>query len=164
MSWRDGRMAAISQAGLVEKFVDALCDAFWAWLPQGRSSIWLLRATASLIAFAWLLPLAAVENAGRAYAARHLHRGIFVVPVAWRWWRRRQSFRLFRETDPQSGLGKLLHQTTAWAACTGGRMTATWPAALETMPPLHNDALAGAGQAHAHVATHEMQKWEPAWT
>lgn len=29
MSWRDRRMAALSQAGLVEKFVDALVWAFW---------------------------------------------------------------------------------------------------------------------------------------
>ena len=29
MSWRDRRMAAICQAGLVEKFVDALVWVFW---------------------------------------------------------------------------------------------------------------------------------------
>lgn len=35
MSWRDRRMAALCQAGLVEKFVDALVWAFWPiWLHQ----------------------------------------------------------------------------------------------------------------------------------
>ena len=29
MSWRDRRMAALCQAGMVEKFVDALVWAFW---------------------------------------------------------------------------------------------------------------------------------------
>lgn len=45
------------------------CFAFWAWLRQGHSPLWLLPGVASFIAFAWLLTLAPVENAGLAYAA-----------------------------------------------------------------------------------------------
>ena len=36
---------------------------------KGRSAIWLVAGIPSLIAFAWLLTLAAAEHAGRAYAA-----------------------------------------------------------------------------------------------
>ena len=52
------------------------CFAFWAWLRQGHSPIWLLPGIASLIAFAWLLTLAPTETAGRAYAA---YGGIYIV-------------------------------------------------------------------------------------
>jgi MFS family permease len=40
MSWRDRRMAALCQAGLVEKFVDALVWVFWpVWLHQQGVSL-----------------------------------------------------------------------------------------------------------------------------
>ncbi len=59
------------------------CFAFWAWLRQGHSPIWLLPGVASLIAFAWLLTLAPVENAGRAYAA---YGGIYIAAsLLWLW-------------------------------------------------------------------------------
>tara|TARA_R110002020_G_scaffold25225_18_gene82202 strand:+ start:7225 stop:7560 length:336 start_codon:yes stop_codon:yes gene_type:complete len=59
------------------------CFAFWAWLRQGHSPIWLLPGIASLIAFAWLLTLAPTETAGRAYAA---YGGIYIVgSLLWLW-------------------------------------------------------------------------------
>lgn len=59
------------------------CFAFWAWLRQGHSPIWLLPGVASLIAFAWLLTLAPVANAGRAYAA---YGGIYIAAsLLWLW-------------------------------------------------------------------------------
>ncbi len=59
------------------------CFAFWAWLRQGQSPIWLLPGLACLIAFAWLLTLAPVENAGRAYAA---YGGIYIASsLLWLW-------------------------------------------------------------------------------
>lgn len=47
MSWRDRRLFAISQAGLVEKFVDALV---WAVLP-----VYLVSAGASLTTAGWII-------------------------------------------------------------------------------------------------------------
>lgn len=47
MSWRDRRMAAFSQAGLVEKFVDALV---WVIYP-----VWLYRQGLSLPAIGWVV-------------------------------------------------------------------------------------------------------------
>jgi MFS family permease len=47
MSWRDKRLAAICQAGLVEKFVDALV---WVFYP-----VFLLRRGASLTAIGWIV-------------------------------------------------------------------------------------------------------------
>ena len=59
------------------------CFAFWAWLRQGHSPIWLLPGVACLVAFAWLLTLAPVENAGRAYAA---YGGIYIASsLLWLW-------------------------------------------------------------------------------
>ena len=59
------------------------CFAFWAWLRQGHSPIWLLPGIASLIVFAWLLTLAPTENAGRAYAA---YGGVYIVAsLLWLW-------------------------------------------------------------------------------
>jgi MFS family permease len=47
MSWRDRRLAALSQAGLVEKFVDALV---WVILP-----VFLVRRGASLTEMGWIV-------------------------------------------------------------------------------------------------------------
>ena len=52
------------------------CFAFWAWLRQGQSPIWLAAGIPALIAFAWLLTLAPAEHAGRAYAA---YGGVYIV-------------------------------------------------------------------------------------
>ncbi len=59
------------------------CFAFWAWIRQGQSALWLLPGVASLIAFAWLLTLAPSDHAGRAYAA---YGGIYIVAsLLWLW-------------------------------------------------------------------------------
>jgi len=59
------------------------CFAFWAWLRQGQSPIWLVAGIPSLIAFAWLLTLAPAEHAGRAYAA---YGGVYIVAsLLWLW-------------------------------------------------------------------------------
>lgn len=59
------------------------CFAFWAWLRQGQSVLWLLPGVAALIAFAWLLTLAPSDHAGRAYAA---YGGVYIVAsILWLW-------------------------------------------------------------------------------
>lgn len=59
------------------------CFAFWTWLRQGQSPIWLAAGIPSLIAFAWLLTLAPAEHAGRAYAA---YGGVYIVgSLLWLW-------------------------------------------------------------------------------
>ena len=59
------------------------CFAFWAWLRQGQSPIWLAAGIPSLIAFAWLLTLAPAEHAGRAYAA---YGGVYIAgSLLWLW-------------------------------------------------------------------------------
>jgi len=52
------------------------CFAFWAWLRLGKSVLWIIPGTASLILFAYLLTLVDVEHAGRTYAA---YGGIYIV-------------------------------------------------------------------------------------
>lgn len=59
------------------------CFAFWAWLRQDRSPLWLAPGLVSLAVFAWLLTLVPAEHAGRAYAA---YGGIYIVAsLAWLW-------------------------------------------------------------------------------
>ncbi len=59
------------------------CFAFWAWLRQEQSALWIVPGLVSLAAFAWLLTLAPSEHAGRAYAA---YGGIYIVSsIAWLW-------------------------------------------------------------------------------
>lgn len=59
------------------------CFAFWAWLRLGKSMLWLLPGTASLILFAYFLTFAEVTAAGRAYAA---YGGIYIAAsLAWLW-------------------------------------------------------------------------------
>jgi len=59
------------------------CFAFWAWIRQGASALWLLPGLASLAAFAWLLTLAPTDFAGRAYAA---YGGIYIaMSLLWLW-------------------------------------------------------------------------------
>ncbi|ACK50606.1 protein of unknown function UPF0060 [Methylocella silvestris BL2] len=59
------------------------CFSFWAWLRLGKSSLWLIPGTASLLLFAWLLTLIDVSAAGRAYAA---YGGVYVtVSLLWLW-------------------------------------------------------------------------------
>lgn len=59
------------------------CFAFWAWLRQGKSILWLAPGVLSLIFFAYLLTLLPSEHAGRAYAA---YGGIYIVAsLFWLW-------------------------------------------------------------------------------
>lgn len=59
------------------------CFGFWAWLRLGKSVWWLAPATASLIAFAYLLTLIPTATAGRAFAA---YGGVYIVAsLAWMW-------------------------------------------------------------------------------
>ncbi len=59
------------------------CFAFWAWLRLGRSVLWVLPGTVSLIAFALLLTRIEVGFAGRAYAA---YGGVYIATsLAWLW-------------------------------------------------------------------------------
>lgn len=52
------------------------CYAFWAWLRLGKPAICAVAGVVALIAFAWLLTLAEVEHAGRAYA---VYGGIYIA-------------------------------------------------------------------------------------
>lgn len=59
------------------------CFAFWAWLRQGHSAVWLLPGAASLALFAYLLTLTDSAAAGRAYAA---YGGVYIVAsLIWLW-------------------------------------------------------------------------------
>ncbi|WP_342658793.1 YnfA family protein [Sphingomonas sp. NY01] len=59
------------------------CFAFWAWARMGRSPLWLVPGTVSLLIFAWLLTLVDTAQAGRAYAA---YGGIYITSaLLWLW-------------------------------------------------------------------------------
>jgi len=59
------------------------CFSFWAWVRLGRSPLWLMPGTASLILFAYLLTQIDVAEAGRAYAA---YGGIYILTALfWLW-------------------------------------------------------------------------------
>jgi small multidrug resistance family-3 protein len=59
------------------------CFAFWAWLRLGKSALWLVPGTLSLIAFAWLLTYVESDAAGRTYAA---YGGVYIVAsLLWLW-------------------------------------------------------------------------------
>ena len=52
------------------------CFAFWAWLKLGKSPLWIIPGTASLILFALTLTRIDSAAAGRTYAA---YGGIYIV-------------------------------------------------------------------------------------
>jgi small multidrug resistance family-3 protein len=59
------------------------CFAFWAWLRLGKSVLWLIPGTLSLIVFAWLLTYVESDAAGRTYAA---YGGVYIVAsLLWLW-------------------------------------------------------------------------------
>lgn len=59
------------------------CFSFWAWQRMGKSVIWLLHGTLSLLFFAWVLTLAPANNAGGAYA---IYGGIYICcSLLWSW-------------------------------------------------------------------------------
>lgn len=59
------------------------CFAFWAWLRLGKSALWLIPGTLSLVAFALLLTYVETDHAGRTYAA---YGGVYIVAsLLWLW-------------------------------------------------------------------------------
>lgn len=59
------------------------CFAFWAWLRLGKSALWTIPGTVSLILFAWALTWVETGHAGRAYAA---YGGVYITAaIAWLW-------------------------------------------------------------------------------
>jgi small multidrug resistance family-3 protein len=52
------------------------CFAFWAWLKMGRSALWAIPGTSSLLLFAFLLTRIDSSSAGRAYAA---YGGVYIL-------------------------------------------------------------------------------------
>lgn len=73
-------LAAYIGAALAEI---AGCFAFWAWLRLDKTIWWIVPGMASLALFAYLLTLADVAAAGRAYAA---YGGIYIsASLVWLW-------------------------------------------------------------------------------
>lgn len=65
------------------------CFAFWAWLREGRSPLWIAPGLVALAGFAFLLTRVDAAHAGRAYAA---YGGIYVTAsIAWLWVVERQA-------------------------------------------------------------------------
>jgi small multidrug resistance family-3 protein len=59
------------------------CFAFWAWLRMGKSPLWVIPGTVSLVLFAVVLTRVDAAAAGRAYAA---YGGIYILSsVLWLW-------------------------------------------------------------------------------
>lgn len=57
------------------------CFAFWAWLRQQKSGLWVVPGMVSLAAFALALTRVDSDHAGRAYAA---YGGVYILAsVAW---------------------------------------------------------------------------------
>lgn len=52
------------------------CYAFWSWLRLGRSALWAIPGTISLLAFALLLTRIDSDSAGRAFAA---YGGVYIT-------------------------------------------------------------------------------------
>lgn len=79
MSWRDRRMAAFSQAGLVEKFVDALV---WVFYP-----VFLYQQGLSLAAIGWVVGIYGFVWGGSQFATGKLsdHVGR-LQPIVWGMW------------------------------------------------------------------------------
>jgi small multidrug resistance family-3 protein len=64
------------------------CFAFWAWLREGRSPLWVAPGLVALAGFAFLLTRVDAAHAGRAYAA---YGGVYVTAsIAWLWLVERQ--------------------------------------------------------------------------
>ncbi|TVP79277.1 MFS transporter [Thioalkalivibrio sp.] len=79
MSWRDRRMAAFSQAGLVEKFVDALV---WVFYP-----VFLYQQGLSLAAIGWVVGIYGFVWGGSQFVTGRLsdHVGR-LPPIVWGMW------------------------------------------------------------------------------
>lgn len=59
------------------------CFAFWAWLRLGKTPLWTIPGTASLIFFAFALTRVDAAAAGRTYAA---YGGVYILSsLVWMW-------------------------------------------------------------------------------
>ncbi len=59
------------------------CFAFWAWVRDGRTALWLAPGMVSLALFAWVLTRVPADTAGRAFAA---YGGVYIAAsLAWMW-------------------------------------------------------------------------------
>lgn len=59
------------------------CFAFWTWVRLGRSPLWAIPGTLSLVLFALTLTRVETPAAGRAYAA---YGGIYILSsLLWLW-------------------------------------------------------------------------------
>jgi len=59
------------------------CFAFWTWLREGRSALWIVPGTVSLAIFALLLTRIESDFAGRAFAA---YGGVYIAAsLVWLW-------------------------------------------------------------------------------
>ena len=59
------------------------CFAFWAWMRDGRSALWLVPGMVSLALFAWVLTRVPADAAGRAFAA---YGGVYIAAsLVWMW-------------------------------------------------------------------------------
>jgi small multidrug resistance family-3 protein len=75
-------MSALAYVGAALAEI-AGCFSFWAWLRLGKTPWWLVPGMASLALFAYLLTLAEVSAAGRAYAA---YGGVYIAAsLGWLW-------------------------------------------------------------------------------
>lgn len=73
---------------LAAVFEIAGCFAFWAWLRNGHSPLWVVPGVVSLILFAWLLTRVDADAAGRSYAA---YGGVYIAAsLLWLWLVERQ--------------------------------------------------------------------------
>lgn len=79
MSWRDRRMAAFSQAGLIEKFVDALV---WVFYP-----VYLYQQGLGLDAIGWVVGIYGIVWGGLQFATGRLSDHIGrLKPIVWGMW------------------------------------------------------------------------------
>lgn len=59
------------------------CYAFWSWLRLGKSALWTVPGTVSLVIFALVLTRIDAPAAGRAYAA---YGGVYILSsLLWLW-------------------------------------------------------------------------------
>lgn len=59
------------------------CFAFWMWFRLGKTPLWTIPGTLSLIVFALALTQVETSNAGRAYAA---YGGVYILAsILWLW-------------------------------------------------------------------------------
>lgn len=62
------------------------CYAFWMWLRQSKSPLWIIPGLASLIVFATALTRVDAVNAGQAGRAFAAYGGIYILAsIAWLW-------------------------------------------------------------------------------